>query len=167
MVCAQDDSKLRIIALLVDTPGYDQLMLPKSAAEQLAEKTELAKHLEEREKLLQEQIEEQASAAAQQGEHIQLHCAWWRICAGELVRQIVSERETKLHEQMEQMEAQARWLQEQNELVSERERKLQKQNELASERERELQEQMEEQRRELQEQVEELKQQLNEGKPLQ
>ena len=45
MFCAQDDRKLRIIALLVDTPGYDELMVSKSAVEQLAEKTELAKHL--------------------------------------------------------------------------------------------------------------------------
>ena len=67
MVCAQDDRKLRIIALLVDTPGYDELMLSKSAAEQLTEKTELIKHFEERNELaserereLQEQVEEQA-----------------------------------------------------------------------------------------------------------
>ena len=54
MVCAQDDRKLKTIALLVDTPGYNQLMLSKSAAEQLAEKTELAKHLEERNEVVSE-----------------------------------------------------------------------------------------------------------------
>ena len=75
MACAQDDRKLRIIALLVDTPGYNELMLPKSAAEQLAEKTELAKHLEERNELvnererkLQEQMEEQRRELQEQNE---------------------------------------------------------------------------------------------------
>ena len=84
MVCAQDDRKLKTIALLVDTPGYNQLMmLSKSAAEQLAEKTELAKHLEEREKTLQEENEEQVRKLQEQNK-------------------LASERERKLQERMEE-----------------------------------------------------------------
>ena len=80
MVCAQDDRKLKTIALLVDTPGYNQLKLSKSAAEQLAEKTE---RLEEREKTLQEENEEQVRKLQEQNK-------------------LASERERKLQERMEE-----------------------------------------------------------------
>ena len=113
MVCAQDDRKLKTIALLVDTLGYNQLMLSKSAAEQLAEKTELAKHLEEREKTLQEENEEQVRKLQEQNK-------------------LASERERKLQEQMEE---QARKLQEQ---MEEQARKLQEH----TEQNRRLQEQL-------------------------
>ena len=83
MICAQDDRKLKTIALLVDTLGYNQLMLSKSAAEQLAEKTELAKHLEEREKTLQEENEEQVRKLQEQNK-------------------LASERERELQKQMEE-----------------------------------------------------------------
>ena len=83
MVCAQDDRKLKTIALLVDTPGYDELMLLKSAAARLAEKTELAKHLKKREKWLQEENEEQVRKLQEQNK-------------------LASERERKLQERMEE-----------------------------------------------------------------
>ena len=171
MVCAQDDGKLRIVALLVDTPGYDQLMLSKSAAAQPVQDAPDAKGV---------QLESQPAPATHFDNRIQL---------------IVSERARKLNEQLEQVEEQGRWLQEQNKLVSEgetklqeqmeeqrrelqeqnefvnvvneRDRKLQEQNERLRDRERELQKQMEEQRRELQKQVDRLKRQLNDTKPMQ
>jgi len=87
--------------LLVDTLGYDQLMLSKSAAEQLAEKTELAKHLEEREKKHNEQMEQMKEQA----------------------RWMQEQMEEQRRELQEQMEEQARELQKH----TEQNRKLQEQ----------------------------------------
>ena len=78
MGCAQDDCKLKTIALLVDITGHDELMLSKSADEQLTEKTELAKHFEERNELssererkLQEQMEEQRRVLQERVEELE------------------------------------------------------------------------------------------------
>ena len=113
MICAQDDRKLKTVALLVDIPGYNQLMLSKSAAEQLAEKTELARHLGEREKTLLEENEEQVRKLQEQN-----------MLASERERELQEQMEEQSRKLQEQMEEQSRKLQEQ---MEEQARKLQEQ----------------------------------------
>ena len=89
----QDDRCLRTIALLVDTPGYNKLMLSKSDAEHLS--VEIRTDAEETRKQ-HEQMEEQ--------------CTWARML--EQQNKLASEREKRLQAKMEE---QARKLQEQTE----------------------------------------------------
>ena len=86
--CAQDDRCLRTIALLVNTPGYNKLMMSKSDAEQLS--VEIRTDAEEARKQ-QKQMEEHARMLEEQNK-------------------LASEREKQLQEQ-------ARNLQEQTEQI--------------------------------------------------